>query len=220
MKGIEKLTSVRLAEVLSQKNAVATDAITEALYTQDQFGEPFVDVLVSSDRISEWDLAKVVVEHFQLPFMMASNYSIDIEVKDRIPKEILFKHQIVPLDVFGDAVTLVMPILTPFEVLTQIQTEHKCEVFPYVGLISENKRVLGETFEDFKDWQANEASKKEKTRKRKPSKQGNDWMNIFDDADAKVRGDAGGEEGGDDSSIGSGLSMFDDADEKVRRELS
>lgn len=187
MKGIEKLTSVRLAEVLSQKNTVPTDAITEALYTQDQFGEPFVDVLVSSDHITEWDLAKVMVEHFQLPFVMAGNYEVDMDVKNKIPREFLFKHLIVPLDVFDDVLTLVMPILTPFEILNKIQNEHSCEVFPYVGLISENKRVLSELYVDFKEWLTNEKSNKEHRKQQGPRDAGGDWMNMFDDADAKVR---------------------------------
>lgn len=187
MKGIEKLTSVRLAEVLSQKNTIPTDAITEALYTQDQFGEPFVEVLVSNDHITEWDLAKVMVEHFQLPFVMASNYEIDIDVKNKIPREFLFKHMIVPLDVFGDAITIVMPILTPFEILNKIQNQHSCEVFPYVGLISENKRVLSELYDDFKDWLNRDKSAKEQRKQQGPRQTGGDWMNIFDDADAAVR---------------------------------
>jgi len=191
VKGIEKLTSVRLAEVLSQKNTIPTDAITEALYTQDQFGEPFVDVLVSSDHITEWDLAKVMVEHFQLPFVMASNYDIEMDVKNRIPKQFLFKHMLVPLDVFDDAITVVMPILTPFEVLNKIQNENNCEVFPYVGLISENKKVLSELFDDFKEWMAQEKSNKEQRKQQGPRDAGGDWMNMFDDADAAVRDSLG-----------------------------
>lgn len=190
MKGIEKLTSVRLAEVLSQKNTIPTDAITEALYTQDQFGEPFVDVLVSSDHITEWDLARVMVEHFQLPFVMASNYEIDADVQKRIPREVLFKHMIVPLDAFDDALTLVMPILTPFEILNKIQNNLSCEVFPYVGLISENKKVLSELYPDFKDWLAKDKVKREQ-RRQQPREQHSDWMNIFDDADAAVRDSLG-----------------------------
>ena len=95
--------------------------------------------------------------------------------------------------------------MTPFEVLNKIQNDHKCEVFPYVGLISENKKVLSELYPEFKDWLTNEKSSKEKRKKRGPGKGSGDWMNMFDDADAKVRG---------------GLSMFDEGDAKVRDELT
>ncbi len=188
MKGIEKLTSVRLAEVIAQKNAVPSEVRTGALNTQDHLGEPFVEALVSGGHISEWDLAKLVAEHFQLPFIMAGNYDISKDARDRIDPETLFKHTIVPLDVYGDAVTLVMPILTPFEVLEAIQSEHDCEVFPYVGLISENKTVLSGLFEGYKDWAARDLVDRVERKKSASTETRPDWMNIFDEADAKVRG--------------------------------
>ena len=36
VKGLEKLTCVRLAEVISQKNTISSEVITEALYAQDK----------------------------------------------------------------------------------------------------------------------------------------------------------------------------------------
>lgn len=190
MKGLEKLTCIRLAEVLSQRNAVTTDAITEALYTQDKTGEAFVDLLIQSGSITEWDLAKVVVEHFQLPFMMASNYEVPDAAKTRLPEDIWFRHLLVPLDVFDDFVTVVMPILTPYEVLEKLQAAHKIEICPYVGLPSENRKVLGELFAGFGDWCKREQGEREKRAQAKtPGKKGvaGDWMDIFDSADAAVR---------------------------------
>src|SRR5262249_4008747 len=115
VKGLEKLTSIRLAEVLSQKGTIPTEKITDALYAQDKHGEPFAEALVTAGHITEWDLAKVVVENFQLPFLMASNYDIQKEAASRLPEETIFETQIVPLDVCGNLVTVVMPIMTPYE---------------------------------------------------------------------------------------------------------
>ena len=59
MKGIEKITAVRLAEILTERGVVSSEVITDALYTQDKDGDPFVQVLVSGGHITEWDLAKL-----------------------------------------------------------------------------------------------------------------------------------------------------------------
>ena len=193
MKGLEKLTCVRLAEVITQKNAITTEVITDALYSQDKFGEPFVQTLVTGGHITEWDLAKLVAENFQLPFLMASNYSISEEAGKRIPKELLFEHLMVPLDVFDDVVCIVMPILVPYDVLAKLQREAKCDVFPYVGLISENKKVLGDMFKDFKVWSDTEHKRREKmaTARAKAGKSGKqggtDWMSIFDAGDQAIQ---------------------------------
>ncbi len=194
MKGLEKLTPIRLAEVLSQKALVSGEAIADALYANDKYREPFTEILVSGGHITEWDLAKVVVEHFQLPFIMSGSYEVPDEVRDRLPKEVLFANLMVPLDVFHDVMIVAMPILTPFDTFKTIQTDHKTLIYPYVGLPSENKTVLGTMFPDFREWATNNQKELEARRKRKQKRSGggdDDWMSLFDSADAAVRGGNG-----------------------------
>jgi hypothetical protein len=190
VKGLEKLTSVRLAEVISQKNSVPAEAITDALYSQDKHGEPFAQTLVAAGHITEWDLAKLVAENFQLPFLMASNYQVSDEAKKRIPDKVLFENLIVPLDLFDDVLCIVMPILTPFETIMKLQKDSKVEVFPYVGLISENKKVLGSLFPEFKAWLDGEQKRREQRatmRANGKEKEGGDWMSIFDAGDQAIQ---------------------------------
>ena len=144
MKGIEKLTSVRLAEILSERDLVPAEAITDALYAQERNNDTFSNVLISGGHITEWDLAKIVTESFNLPFMMAGNYQLSDEAKAKLPKDVLFEHMLVPLDVFGDVLCVSMPVMLSYDEIGKIQKEHGCELFPYVGLVSENKRILGE----------------------------------------------------------------------------
>jgi hypothetical protein len=191
VKGIEKITSVRLAEILTERAVVSSEVITDALYAQDKHGEPFVQVLVSGGHITEWDLAKIVTENFNLPFLMAGNYQISEEAKKRLPKEALFKHTMVPLDVFGDIVCVAMPVMLSFEEINKIQKEHSCDLFPYVGLVSENKKVLGDMFKDYKEWVELDAHRRDEEAKRRtqnPGKSGGDWMSIFDAGDAAIQG--------------------------------
>lgn len=190
MKGIEKVTSVRLAEILSERSVVPSEVITDALYAQDRHGEPFVQVLVGGGHITEWDLAKIVTEHFSLPFLMAGNYQIAEEAKNRLPKEVLFKHTLVPLDVFDDIVCVAMPVMLTFEEMSRIQKEHKCDLFPYVGLISENKKVLADLHKDYREWCDQDQRRREEEVKRRSqagSKKSGDWMSIFDAGDQAIQ---------------------------------
>jgi hypothetical protein len=190
VKGIDKITSVRLAEILTERNAISSEVISDALYSQDKQGEPFVQVLVNGGHITEWDLAKIVTENFNLPFLMAGNYQITDEAKERLPKETLFKYTIVPLDVFGDIVCVAMPVMLSFEDLAKIQKEHNCDLFPYVGLITENKKVIGDMFKDYQQWMQEEAFRREEAAKRrrdKPKAKKGDWMSIFDAGDEAIQ---------------------------------
>jgi hypothetical protein len=195
VKGLQKLTSIRLAEVLTQKGVIPAETITDALYAQDKHGESLVENLIGSGHIAEWDLARVVVENFQLPFIVASNYDISEEARDRLDKIELFQHLLVPLDVFGDVITIAMPILTPYQILQKIQKQYKLVLFPYVGLISENRKILGDLFPDFTEWQqscAEEKAQRSAERSGETEAEGEgDWMNIFDSGEKAVRSSLG-----------------------------
>ena len=190
MKGIEKITSVRLAEVLTERDVVPSEVITDALYSQDKNGDPFAQVLVAGGHITEWDLAKIVTENFNLPFLMAGNYVISDEAKKRFPKEVLFRHTMVPLDTFGDIVTVAMPVMLSFEEIAKIQKDHRCDLFPYVGLITENKKVLGDMHVDYNDWVKADLQRREEDqvrRKAAPKRAAGDWMSIFDAGDKAIQ---------------------------------
>ncbi len=190
MKGIEKITSVRLAEILTERDVVSSEVITDALYSQDKNGDPFVQVLVNGGHITEWDLAKIVTENFNLPFLMASSYSISEEAKERFPKETLFKYSMVPLDTFGDIVTVAMPVMLSFEDISKIQKEHDCDLFLYVGLITENQKVLTDLHKDYPQWLKKDQQRRvEEAKKRNsaPKKEAGDWMSIFDAGDEAIQ---------------------------------
>ena len=190
VKGIEKITSVRLAEILTERDVVSSEVITDALYSQDKNGEPFVQVLVNGGHITEWDLAKIVTENFNLPFLMASTYSISEEAKERFPKETLFKYSMVPLDTFGDIVTVAMPVMLSSEDISKIQKEHHCDLFLYVGLITENQKVLTDLYKDYPQWLKKDQQRRvEEATKRQsaPKKEAGDWMSIFDAGDEAIQ---------------------------------
>lgn len=190
MKGIEKITSVRLAEILTERAVVSSEVITDALYSQDKHGEPFVQILVSGGHITEWDLAKLVTEHFSLPFLMAGNYQISEAAKNRLPKDVLFRHTIVPLDVFDDIVCVAMPVMLAYDDIVKIQKDHQCDLYPYVGLITENKKVLTDIHKDYPQWIESEQKRREEDAKKKAApgaKGGGDWMSIFDAGDQAIQ---------------------------------
>jgi len=191
VKGLEKLTPIRLAEVLTQKGLVATEAITDALYAQEKQGDSFCQVLVNGGHITEWDLTKVVTETFQLPFLMPSTYDIEDAVKTRIPKLVLFKELIVPLDSYDSVFTVVMPILTPFDTIVRLQREHKIEIYPYVGLFTENRTVLAQLFEDFPAWIKEEELRRERAASVAGANQEAAdpvaWTDIFDAGDQAIK---------------------------------
>lgn len=189
MKGMERITTVRLAEALSQSASVPNERITDALYQQDSTGVPFAEVLVEAGDISEWDLAKLVVHHFQLPFLMASNIEIDPQAVTVLPEDFLFEHRLLPLQVFGSTLTIAMPVLVTNKVLQEAQQVSGKDLFPIVGLSSENARFLHQLFPNHT---RDEDARRERQRAKRSQEQSADsWESIFDVGDQEVLKDLG-----------------------------
>ncbi len=187
MRGLERITTVRLAEVISESGLVPTEQITEALYQQDATGITFVEHLIETGAASEWDCARQVVNHFQLPFLTAGNVEIDEEAVKCLPEDFLFEHNLLPFARIGQVLNLMMPVFTPHKVLAEAAERSGLEVFPFVGLGSENRKHL---FQLFPDHPKERPVKKAKAKKDEDSS----WESIFDLGDQMVHKELGGKD--------------------------
>jgi|GEM_PF-2639011 len=180
MKGLERITTVTFAEVLSDSGKIPNEKITEALYQQDSTNCSFVEYLVDIGVTTEWDLAKIVVQHFQIPFLMCEFLEIRKDTFKNFDLEFIFRNNIVPFQDFGSTLNILMPTFVPFKVLEECRKITKKEIFPFVGLPSENKRVLMKEFPEYKF----NTEKKSASNHNKDNKS---WENIFDIGDQEVK---------------------------------
>ena len=83
-----------------------------------------------------------------------------------------------------------MPVMLSFEDISKIQKEHNCDLFPYVGLITENQKVLTDMHKDYPVWVKEDQERREAEamkRKAAPKKEAGDWMSIFDAGDEAIQ---------------------------------
>ncbi|WP_145193948.1 hypothetical protein [Planctomycetes bacterium Poly30] len=146
---------------------------------------PFCEALVTSNLVSDWDLSKVVCETFQLPFLPVDLITPNPAALAEINVADFQKHQLVPLDIFGQVLTVAMPGLVPAEVLAHIAAMSDFEVLPVVGTVESNRRWISEHMAVAPP----------------PAREGG-WESMFDEADASVAGESGGP--------ADALSMLDD----------
>lgn len=187
MKYQQRLDYGRLAEVLHERGLADLDAIRELLQLSQDGGPPFCESLVTSNLVSDWDLSKLVCETFQLPFLPVDLVEPNPAALEEIDHELFRKHQLVPVDLFGQVLTVAMPALVPADVLAHISAVTDFVVIPLVGTVETNKR-----------WITDKLSSK-------PAPEG-DWESIFDAGDAGVKGTSAGDEP-------SGLGVLDEPDE-------
>ncbi|MEL6429513.1 MAG: hypothetical protein AAFZ87_00400 [Planctomycetota bacterium] len=188
MKYTQRLDYGRLAEVLHERGLANLDAIRELLQLSQDGGMPFCEALVTSNLVSDWDLSKVVCETFQLPFLPVDLIEPNPAALEEIDQALFRKHQLVPVDLFGQVLTVAMPSLVPAEVLAQVAAMTDFVVLPLVGTVESNRRWI--------------ADKMAAAAGPSPDVEGG-WESMFDAADAEVAESSTG--AGD-----AGLSVLDD----------
>lgn len=172
MKHTQRLDYGRLAEVLHERGLAGLDAIRELLQLSKDGGMPFCEALVTSNLVSDWDLSKVVCETFQLPFLPVDLINPNLAALEEVDGEFFRKHQIVPVDIFGQVLTVAMPALVPAEVLAHVSALTDFVVLPMVGTVESNRRWINEHMSTGPA----------------PDLAGG-WESMFDAADAEVTAD-------------------------------
>ncbi len=169
MKYSQRLDYARLAETLLERGLVAPEPVRELLQLSREGGMGFCEALVTSSLVADWELAQVISETFQLPFLPVELIVPNPAAQEGIDKDFFIEHNLVPVDVFGQILTVTMPGLVPAEILAQVSAHTDFEVLPLVGSVESNRRWVSDNLEV----------------RVVPEREGG-WGSIFDEADAEV----------------------------------
>jgi hypothetical protein len=169
LKYSQRLDYARLAETLLERGLVAPEPVRELLQLSREGGMGFCEALVTSSLMADWELAQLISETFQLPFMPIELLVPNPAAQEEIDKDFFIQHNLVPVDVFGQILTVAMPGLVPAEVLAQIAAQTDSEILPLVSSVESNRRWVSDNLEA----------------RVVPEREGG-WGSIFDEADAEV----------------------------------
>jgi hypothetical protein len=172
----QRLDHGRLAEVLHERGIANVDAIRELLQQSREGGMPFCEALVTTNLVPDWDLSRIVCETFSLPFLPVDMVEPNPKLKTELDMKLFRAHQLVPLDRFGQVLTVIMPALVPADVLAMLSAASDFVILPVVGTVETNRRWILENLG------AGKAAEIE-----------GGWGNLFDAADAAVNAALGGD---------------------------
>jgi type IV pilus assembly protein PilB len=139
---IQKLTRRRLGGILMAEGLVTPEQITEALEKQKETGKLLGEILIELGYITENNLVKILSMQFQFPFISPVNYEIPKEVLELVPAEMMYRHLFIPLDRFGNILTVAMGGLLEEEVVQEIKKLTGCEVRIYISPPSSVRNAL------------------------------------------------------------------------------
>ncbi len=199
------LDYTRLADHLVDVGIVDRATIQHVLQQCVSTGALFPELLVSEGLISDWEVSRVCAELFHLPYLPVTNYEPSPDAAEGLDPDYLRQYALVPLDRFGDLLTLSIPGVVPTSVIDNLKGNTSLSIQPVVGSVETNRRWLNEHM-------AGSGTTLEAFGAALPDDDSS-WTNLFDDADNAVKLDLGG---GDDLGDGAldleGLDTNDFAD--------
>ncbi len=146
MNYLRKIGRKKFGEILIEEGLLRRPDLERALDIQDTTGEMLGEILLDEGLISEDDIARVIVKQYQFPFLRTSQCTLDPEIRKIFPPKFLHDNLIVPVDVFGDMVSLVIGRFSALDFIDEVKEAYGFTPFIYVGLISDIKNTLESNF--------------------------------------------------------------------------
>lgn len=170
----------RLADHLTHRGLVERETVQHVLQQCNATGALFPEILVQEGLVSDWELSRLCAELFHLPYLPVEAYPPSEEAREGLDFAYLRQYALIPLDRFGNLLTISMPGVVPSEVLSSIGGwDREGGILPVVGSVVENRRWIEENLA------APEQGDLESFSAALPDDDSS-WANLFDEADLAV----------------------------------
>jgi type II secretory ATPase GspE/PulE/Tfp pilus assembly ATPase PilB-like protein len=132
----ETVSKKSLGEILVESDLIYLDQLENALELQSSQGKDLGEVLIEQSLITPNDLAMALSIHLNMPLIDLKRHLPTPRALKMIPVEMARKHTLIPLDIVGDLLVVVMADPTNIRVIEDLQAQSKMRVEPSLGIPS------------------------------------------------------------------------------------
>jgi type IV pilus assembly protein PilB len=131
------------------RDAVITDAdLQQALKRQTDGGGSLGRILMDMGVVNEWEIAATLGKQLNVPFITLSQYDIDRDVLISIPRQVVEKYRIVPVDRTGDTLTVALPDPSNIYILDELRLLTKCQIVPVISFESDIEDAIARYYKE------------------------------------------------------------------------
>ena len=131
-----------LGELLVAEQIISREQLEGALKLQRRDGGQLSDVLVKQKLIKPEDLAAILSVQLNVPYISLQRHKVQPAALRLIPEEIARKHTLIPLDVVGDSIVVVMADPQDVQTIQDIKTQVKMKVDVALGIPSDIRQAI------------------------------------------------------------------------------
>lgn len=126
-----------LGEVLVESELIYLEDLERALELQKEQGKELGEILVEQQLITPNELAMALSIQLNMPLIDLKRHAPTPRAVAKIPLETAKKHSLVPLDIVGDVLVVVMADPTNIRVIEDLEAQSKMRVEPALGVPSD-----------------------------------------------------------------------------------
>jgi len=181
-----RLKRKRLSDLLVDEGLVDKGVVLAALHEQQESGEMLSTILLESQEIDAFDLSRLLVEQYQVPFVELGQYTANKDLIKEFPAQLLHHSRIVPLERFGGHVAFACQEVPSADAHTSLKDLVDGSVLVFAALA----RDIEEKLREFAPYEQTE--KIASIERVKPvmdpeqAAQDKEWQSLFDNADDSV----------------------------------
>ena len=131
-----------LGEMLVEENLITTEQLEQALEVQRREGGKLSEVLVNQGVVKAADLATVLSVQLNVPLIDLKGHMVQPNALRLIPEHTARKHTLIPLDVVGDTLVVVMADPEDIRTIEDIKAQAKMRVDVALGIPSDIERAI------------------------------------------------------------------------------
>jgi general secretion pathway protein E len=137
-----KATRKSLGEMLIEQHLISVEQLDNALELQQREGGKLSEILVKQGLVKAEELAVVLSVQLNVPLIDLKRHMIQPNALRLIPEDMARKHTLIPLDVVGDSLVVVMADPEDIHTIEDIKARAKMRVEVALGIPSDIERAI------------------------------------------------------------------------------
>ena len=138
----DRVAKKSLGEMLIEENLITAEQLDKALELQRKQGGKLGDILVSQGLVKAEELAAVLSVQLNVPLIDLKRHKVQPDALRLIPEDMARKHTLIPLDVVGDSLIVVMADPEDIRTIEDIKAQARMRIEVALGIPSDIKQAI------------------------------------------------------------------------------
>jgi type II secretion system protein E len=131
-----------IGQILIDQKKLTIDQLNPALHEQKEKKLELGIILTNNKTITELDLIKALSIQHDIPIMNISTQDIDDDIAKKIPAKFVYKHNILPINIKNNILTIAMSDPMKLHALDELQIFLDCEIKTFLSTQTEILKTL------------------------------------------------------------------------------